>query len=314
MYSFVSKVFPYASTAVLLFALLFLASVVFGWTGPTGSPPNNNVNAPVNVGTSAQVKNGALSVNSITVFGNTLLSGTGRYLNWGTTAGTTGYGIRDNAGTLEFKNNNGNWAALAGSGGVPWITSGNNIYNSNTANVGIGTTNPTYRLTVYGPATSGVDAIRGTAGISNSSTYGVMGIAGSYYGALARGDGYSFVGQGTLYNNGTVYGTSFLYLSDKRLKENIEKMKSGLSKILALSPVTFTWKKDMGVQAGKDDFGFIAQEVEAIVPEAVTVDTASGMKAVDYPKLVPILVKAMQEQQEEIDALKAEVAALKDGR
>lgn len=48
---------------------------VFAWTGPTGAPPNNNVSAPVNVGTVDQVKNSGLSVNTLAVFGRTGITG-----------------------------------------------------------------------------------------------------------------------------------------------------------------------------------------------------------------------------------------------
>lgn len=54
--------------------------------------------------------------------GGCLLSGTGRYLNFGTVAGTTGYGFRDNAGAMEYKDSGGLWTALnslGGGGGVP---------------------------------------------------------------------------------------------------------------------------------------------------------------------------------------------------
>src|SRR3989338_8063683 len=94
-------------------ALAFLAPIaVFAWTGPTAPPPNGNVPAPVNVGSSDQVKNAGLGVNYLAVFGNILLSGIGNYLNFGSTAGTSGYGVRDNAGTLEFKNSGGSWGSL----------------------------------------------------------------------------------------------------------------------------------------------------------------------------------------------------------
>src|SRR6266851_994608 len=93
----------------LVVGLILSAVVAFAWTGPTASPPSNNVAAPINVGSTAQVKNGSLGVSDLAVFGNTLLQASA-YLNWGTTAGTNGYGIRDNAGTLEFKNSGGTWA------------------------------------------------------------------------------------------------------------------------------------------------------------------------------------------------------------
>ena len=100
-------------------ALLFIGGVAFGtmcsslivsaWTGPSSTAPNGNVSAPLNVGSTAQVKNGSLGVNSLAIYGDAILAGTNLYLNFGTTAGSAGYGIRDNAGTLEFKNTGGSW-------------------------------------------------------------------------------------------------------------------------------------------------------------------------------------------------------------
>ncbi len=93
-------------TGAVIFATL---GVVYAWTGPTQTPPNGNVSAPVNVGTTDQIKNAGLGVNSLAVYGNAILSGASRYLNFGTTAGSAGYGIRDNAGVIEYKNSGGGW-------------------------------------------------------------------------------------------------------------------------------------------------------------------------------------------------------------
>ena len=145
----------------LLAPLALTPLIAFAWTGPTASPPSGNKPAPVNVGTTDQVKDSSLGVNGLAVFGNTLLQSSA-YLNWGTVAGSACYGIRDIAGVLEFKNSGGSWQSLqtivfnlvGGSGS--WSTSGNNIYNLNTGNVGIGTANPVATLDVTAPA--GVDA------------------------------------------------------------------------------------------------------------------------------------------------------------
>ena len=91
---------------------IFWSVVASAWTGPSQAAPNGNVNAPINVGSTAQIKNGSLGVNSLAVYGNTILSGTGLYLNFGNTAGAGGYGIRDNGGTLEFKSTGGLWTNL----------------------------------------------------------------------------------------------------------------------------------------------------------------------------------------------------------
>lgn len=106
--------------SVLVSGVMFLTLPTYAWTGPTQLPPPNvpdgNVSAPINVGSIEQLKSGVLGVNGLAVFGNTLLSGASRYLNFGTiptpSDSSTGYGIRDNAGTLEFKNSGGLWASL----------------------------------------------------------------------------------------------------------------------------------------------------------------------------------------------------------
>jgi hypothetical protein len=145
---------------VICFAGGALSAVpVSAWSGPTANPPGNNVATPLNVGTSNQVKNAGLSVNALAVFGNTLLggiAGSNVFLNFGATPGSAGYGIWDNAGTLNFKNSNGSWqslqaivAGLVGSG--QWANSGSNIYNTNSGGgVGIGLTSPSAMLGVNG--------------------------------------------------------------------------------------------------------------------------------------------------------------------
>ena len=144
------------TTVTGLIGTLGIVSVSFvsAWTLPTADPPGDNVPAPVNVGTTDQVKNAGLGVNSLAVFGNAILSGAGRYFNFGATSGSSGYGIRDNAGLLEFKNSGGSWESLqttvfdlvGGSGS--WTASGNDISNSNTGNVGIKTVTPGTNLTI----------------------------------------------------------------------------------------------------------------------------------------------------------------------
>jgi hypothetical protein len=97
-------------------------SVVFAWTGPSSAPPNGNASAPVNVSSIDQVKNGGLGINSLAVFGNAILSGASHYLNFGSTAGSVGYGFRDNAGTMEFKSSGGAWTAMSGASSSPSMT------------------------------------------------------------------------------------------------------------------------------------------------------------------------------------------------
>jgi hypothetical protein len=126
----------------------------------------------------------------------------------------------------------------------------------------------------------------------------------------------------------SVTATAFYYSSDQRLKKNIAAIASStaLQDILALQPVTFNWIDP--TQPTTTQLGFIAQQVEKIVPELVTTNASTTMKAVDYARVTPLLVGAVQQQQAQIDAqnrkiddqqkeideLSAEVAALKSAR
>ena len=101
----------YGLIVLIAIALLFLASVVASWTGPTASPPSGNVPAPVNVGSTDQVKDASLGVNGLAVFGNAIVQASS-YLNWGTTAGSAGYGFRDNGGTMQARNSGGAWSNI----------------------------------------------------------------------------------------------------------------------------------------------------------------------------------------------------------
>jgi hypothetical protein len=105
--------------------------------------------------------------------------------------------------------------------------------------------------------------------------------------------------------DGDVVAYSTTIASDKRLKENIKDLNYGLKDVLDIRPVSFDWidKRD-----GQHDIGVIAQEIEKIIPEVVVeVDTLNNEdthKTVDYAKLTSVLIKAVQEQQQQINELK----------
>jgi hypothetical protein len=100
--------------------------------------------------------------------------------------------------------------------------------------------------------------------------------------------------------------------SDGNDKENITSLTSGLSKIMKLNPVTYHWK-DTCIDMHKPHLGFIAQELKNIVPEAVVThewnETPDGEPewketdklGVNYSELIPLLTKALQEQQKLIE-------------
>ena len=116
---------------------------------------------------------------------------------------------------------------------------------------------------------------------------------------------------GNIQTNGT--NTSYVTSSDYRLKENIQPMQNALSKVAALKPCTYTWTAD-----GSDGEGFIAHELQAVVPDAVVgekdavnEDGSIKPQGIDTSFLVATLTAAIQELKAELDATKAEVALLK---
>ncbi|MDF1570260.1 MAG: tail fiber domain-containing protein [Bacteroidales bacterium] len=133
---------------------------------------------------------------------------------------------------------------------------------------------------------------------------------------------------GSNYNAFDEVWTYDLYeLSDSRLKENIRNMDNALSIVLQLNPVTFDFKKEFRFQDSlpytsdqiariekkrKDVFGFIAQDVEKIIPSVVFHSDTSDMYGMNYIKLIPVLAGAIKEQNSIIENLQAEISSLKN--
>jgi hypothetical protein len=115
---------------------------------------------------------------------------------------------------------------------------------------------------------------------------------------------------------GTVFATNTTIsaISDQRFKENVQDLDVGLNAVMALKPRKFDWKAGKGKDI-KGDRGFIAQEFEQVFPELIdewkdpAPEGEEPYKAV-RADLIPVLVKAIQEQQAMIETLKAKVAAL----
>lgn len=123
--------------------------------------------------------------------------------------------------------------------------------------------------------------------------------------ALRFAYGTTAVGSVTLTGSTTSYNTS----SDYRLKENVVPMQNALDTVGQLNPVTYTWKAD-----GSAGQGFIAHELQAVVPDCVTgekdavgADGNPQYQGVDTSFLVATLVKAIQELKAEVDSLRAQL-------
>ena len=254
-------------------------------------------------------------------YGGTLSTVGTEVLSWnssgnvgiGTSSPTRKLHISDSSsGSLRLEGTaNGSFIEMASSGttnyiGMPAaITSGSNVdmmFYVNAAermridssgNLLLGTTDGTpYASNVKGAVFYQSGAISGS----------VDGLPAGYFnrktsdGTIVdfRKDG-TTVGSISVTGSATAYNTS----SDQRLKENIVDAPAG--NIDAIQVRSFDWKADGSHQ----DYGMVAQELEAVAPYAVTKgETEDDMWSVDYSKLVPMLIKEIQD-------LKAEVAALK---
>ena len=96
-----------------------------------------------------------------------------------------------------------------------------------------------------------------------------------------------------------IYAVHFVNVSDERMKKNVEDVDVGLEEVMALRPVSYEWH---GRDSGERSIGLLAQEVESVLPgSVVTDDDHRQTKGVNYVELVPVLVKATQEQQAVIE-------------
>jgi trimeric autotransporter adhesin len=141
----------------------------------------------------------------------------------------------------------------------------------------------------------------------------------------------SFSGNLSVAGNFSAVGNVIAYASDKRLKENFRHIKTPLEKIQKLNGYIFDWKdivKELGFAPSyeKNDIGLIAQEVQEVLPQAVFPapfdqewkGEGNGSKSgenyltIQYERLVPLLVEAIKDQQEQINILKNEIGKLKE--
>ena len=213
-----------------------------------------------------------------------------------------------------------------------WVNGVGDAYFA--GNVGINTTTPSYMLDVRDGTTSGAIA-RFTAinphVIIESSTAGAAVLhfkpnqTGNKSGQfkVTAGNGYNFrwsndaagtgevsymtldtstTGGGDLTVKGDViaYGAP----SDRKYKENIKPIESALDKAMQLQGVTFDWKEADSILDIKEDIGFIAQDVEKVLPELVR-DSGKGNLSLRYQGITPVLLEAIKELKAEIDLLKS---------
>lgn len=208
--------------------------------------------------------------------------------------------------------------------GAPWSPF---VYGVNTRTVGDDTFGDVYGSNniaqrgknvtgVYGNASLGITQNVGAAGVA-IGTIGIRRIG--VYGEGATAAGY--------FTSTIVYGSPLTF-SDAQFKSDINDIDTGLDVIMELKPRQYTFNQEeysyMNLPSGQH-FGFIAQELENVLPDAVeevskpeikdpetgdVVSPALDHLAVNYQEIIPILVKATQEQQATIEQLQSDLADL----
>jgi hypothetical protein len=251
------------------------ANTNWSWVPPQGPPENNNVAPPVNVRGVSQANPGLLRL-LVLVDSNEICLG----------------GV-----TPEFCRST--WPA-GGGGSSNWTVSGNNIHSSNSGNVGIGTNLPQSKLHVNG-------TVRLQNLPQSTETSILVRDGAGNLGFRAPGD----------WTNGGGFGQP----SDAFLKTNLSPISEGmgaLERISMMSGLFFNWNDLYKSEFGERDYkkrqiGFIAQEVERVLPELVTSISVgeSEYKAVDYAKMTPLLVEAIKEQQRMIEDQQRQIDELK---
>jgi hypothetical protein len=154
---------------------------------------------------------------------------------------------------------------------------------TSTGNVGIGTTSPSYTFSVL--SSNNVVWLQDTS-LASDATFVLFSVTGA-------------TNIGNISRIGTTNAVAYNTVSDYRLKEDLKEI-NGLEKLSKIKVYDFKWKDN---ESRMD--GVIAHELQEVVPYAVTGEKdAEQMQSVDYSKLVPILVQAIQELKAEIEILK----------
>jgi hypothetical protein len=275
---------------------------------------------------------------SWTISAGTTLNGTGFVKASGTTItydNSTYYLASNPSG---YTSNTGTVTSVGGTGSYGGLTLSGTVTTSGNLTLG-GTPTGTWPISVSGSATSATSATSSTnlwgaggsyiasqnAGTSYSNHIqireaGLAGAQGSngiyapalgfhWSGVVASNIVMEASGRIVITNNpGTSYEafaaaaitcTSLTETSSKRYKENISSLDYSLPAILKLEPVSYN-----RIGESKKEIGFIAEDVELVVPEVIEYNYDGEIEGISYGRLTSVLIKAVKEQQKQIDELK----------
>ncbi len=203
-------------------------------------------------------------------------------------------------------------------GSKPLYITGNNTISAAfmSGRVGIGTTSPQNQLQIRnnsGRATLGLKGAGDIYDYANLLFLRTNGPTFWYFNFRKNTNDYRFSlfyspSSGTYWENVAWYPNGNMRIrgvlsqgSDIKLKKDITPIHNALSLVTALKGVHYTLK-----QSNEPTFGFIAQEVEPILPDLVYTDSTSGLKSLNYIGIIPLVVEAIKEQQNQLSQLKSE--------
>ncbi len=239
---------------------------------------------------------------------NIILNATGGTGNVGIGTTSPGYALTVNGLSTaaiagDFVSNYGASSGYA----VPFAGACPNIASGGVCQMYLGqsfATNDAAVLTYYYNSTPANSSF--TLGFFNGNN-NITGLANGYVGIGTTTPGTA------LQVNGTVTATNVVLTSDRRLKSNIKPLEvKALEVVGRLRPVTYEWKQQRDAGTRGVQIGFIAQDVEAVLPQVVvTQDDAEKTKALKYEELIPVLTQAAQELSQAVQDLKAENGKLR---
>ncbi|MFZ5941834.1 MAG: tail fiber domain-containing protein [Bacteroidota bacterium] len=189
---------------------------------------------------------------------------------------------------------------------------------------------------VYGQSSNtGSGSRYGMQGWAYNGTYN-YGIAGYAFTGTYNYGVYGYANSGTSYavyaSGNLAYTGSLIAASDGKLKEEVRTLGPSLEKIMQVQPRSYHFRDDAASKGYSlpdvPQYGFIAQELELVFPELVVEvrqpagpgpdgraeETDLSYKGVKYMEMIPVLLKAIQEQQEEIEQLRQRITELERGR